>query len=109
MEITIVGIKKGKTKKGQECFNYFGTKPFSDYDQQNSECRGMDIISAFSYTDYNLEVGDLVDFRYEPGFEGRATLADIVMVRPAGNPPFEDKKETANKKSPGGTGMVIQE
>ena len=87
---TIVGIKKGTTKNDKVCFNYYALKEFSYYDKGNSECWGQDIVSAFSYTDYHLEVGDLVDFRYEPGFEGKATLSDIVMLQPAAVPPFEN-------------------
>lgn len=93
MKVTIVGIKKGKTKKGVDCFNYYGLKDFTDYDQANSECSGHDIVDAFSYKDYSIQVGDLVDFQYEPGFQGKASLSDIVMVKPAGGIPFEQKKE----------------
>ncbi|MBO5472198.1 MAG: hypothetical protein J6A08_00170 [Lachnospiraceae bacterium] len=90
MKCTIVGIKKGKTKNGKECYNYYGVKDFSDYDRENSECQGQEPVSAFSYKDYSVMVGDVVDFRYEPGFEGRATLEDIVMVEPAGKTPFDN-------------------
>lgn len=98
MECTIVGIKKGTTKGGKDCFNYYGTKNFSDYDLDNSECFGKDIVSAFSYKDFNLQIGDVVDLRYEPGFEGRATLDNIVVIKPAGGNPFDkDKEKAANK------------
>lgn len=100
-EIKIVGVKKGTTKKGAECFNYYGVKNFTDYDQQNSFCMGQTVVSEFSYTDYGVEVGDIVDFRYEPGFEGKATLVDIVMLRPAGNVP-SDQKQEKDKKEAGG-------
>ena len=82
MKCTIVGVKKSKTKNGKECFNYYATKEFTEYDQKSAECIGYDVVSAFSYRDYGVCPGDLVDFRYEPGFEGRATLTDIAMVTP---------------------------
>ena len=93
MKCIIVGIKKGKTKTGKDCFNYYALKDFSDYDMENSECKGQEPVSAFSYKDFSVEVGDLVDFRYEPGYEGKASLEDIVMIKPAGGAPFDQKKE----------------
>lgn len=92
MQVRIIGIKKGETKNQKVFFNYYGVKEFSDYDRANAECKGQEPIDAFSYTDYNLEIGDLVDFQYEPGFQGRATLSNIVMIEPAGNP-YEAKEE----------------
>lgn len=82
MKCTIVGVKKSKTKNGKECFRYYATKEFTEYDQEFAECIGCDVVSEFSYRDYGLCLGDLVDFRYEPGFEGKAKLMDIVMVTP---------------------------
>lgn len=98
MKCTIVGIKKGSTKNGKDTFNYYGLKDFSDYDMENSECQGKDIVAAFSYKDYGVMIGDEVDLRYEPGFEGRATLSDIVVLKPAGKNPFDEKKENATGK-----------
>lgn len=97
MKCKIVGIKKGTTKSGKECYNYYGLKEFSDYDQANNECQGKEPVSAFSYTNYSVQVGDLVDLRYEPGFQGQASLEDIVMIEPAGGAPFEKKAEKAAK------------
>lgn len=99
MKCTIVGIKKGKTKNGKDCYNYYGLKDFGDYDLSNSECRGQEPVSAFSYKDYTVEVGDLVDFRYEPGFQGQASLEDIILIKPAGVPFEENRKEPAEKKN----------
>lgn len=82
MKCTIVGVKKGKTKTGRECFNYYANKPFTDYDHDSAECIGNEVVSAFSYQDFKVVPGDEVDFRYEPGFEGKATLTDIVVVIP---------------------------
>lgn len=97
MKVTIVGIKKGENKKGNPCFNYYGLKDFSEYDVSNSECCGHQIVSEFSYKDYGLAVGDMVDFRYEPGYEGKATLSDVVMIKMAVGTPFdgEASKEAA--------------
>lgn len=92
MQVTIVGIKKGETKTQRAFYNYYGLKDFSDYDQGNAECEGQEVVDAFSYKDYNLHVGDLVDFQYEPGFKGQAALSNIVMIKPETSP-FDEKKK----------------
>lgn len=99
MQVTIVGIRKGETKNKKPCFNYYGLRDFSDYDKENSECEGSQVIVEFSYKDYGLSVGDVVDFQYEPGFEGRATLSNVVMIKMAGGTPFDKDAagETAKK------------
>lgn len=98
MQVTIVGIKKGETKNKKPCFNYYGLRNFSDYDMENSDCDGHQPVEAFSYKDYGIAVGDLVDFQYEPGFEGRATLSNIVMVKMGSGNPFETGMKEAAKK-----------
>lgn len=100
MRVEIVGIRHGKTKTGKESYNYFGLREFSDYDQENSECSGKQPVDAFSYKDYGVAVGDVVDFQYEPGYEGKAQLSNIVMVQMGGGNPFgsDTAKETAKKE-----------
>ena len=100
MRVTIVGVRKSESK-GKAAFNYSGLKDFTAYELENSECEGEDVISEFSYTDYGLHSGDYVDFEYEPGFNGRASLVGVHMITPAGNPKDstsveapKDKKET---------------
>lgn len=93
MRVQIVGVKKSKTKNGKECYNINALRNYSDYDQDNAECEGKDVVTAFTYKDWSIHPGDEVDFRYEPGFEGRATLAEIIMLKPAGGNPFEKKEE----------------
>ena len=95
MQVTIIGIKKGETKNQKVFYNYYGLKQFSDYDMENAECTGQEPVTAFSYKDYNVQVGDLVDFRYEPGYQGQATLSDIIMVSP--NTPFDTKEKKDSK------------
>lgn len=101
MQVTITGIREGQTKNKKPCYNYYGLREFSDYDKENSICIGRQVIVEFSYKDYGLQVGDLVEFQYEPGFEGRATLSNVVMIRPEGGNPYDDgkPKDTAKKDS----------
>lgn len=86
MKVTIVGIRKGTSKNGKSFCQYYLTKPFSDYDMENGDCSGFQTASEFTYKDYNLKVGDVCDFQYEPGFEGRATLSDVVVLKPNDEP-----------------------
>lgn len=101
MKVEIVGIRQGKSKNGKDCYSYFGLRDFSDYDQENSECSGRMPVDAFSYKDYGIAVGDVVDFQYEPGFEGKAQLSNIVMIEMGSGNPFgtEAAKETGKKEN----------
>lgn len=93
MKVEIVGVKKGQTKNGKDCFNYYGLKDFSDYDQENSQCEGQEVVKEFSYKDFGVKVGDEVEFQYEPGFEGKATLSNIQMLKAGGSTlPFKEEK-----------------
>lgn len=82
MKVFISGIKKAKTKNGRDFCQYYFEKAFTDYEKENSDCLGMAVGSEFSYKDYGLKPGDVCDFQYEPGFEGKATLSDVVVLKP---------------------------
>lgn len=79
MKVTIVGVKKSESK-GRKVFTYAGLKEYTPYEQNNAECEGQDVISEFSFIDFNLHAGDVVDFEYEPGFQQRATLTGVRML-----------------------------
>lgn len=83
MKVTILGIKKAQTKNGRDFWQYYFKKDFTDYDLNNSECMGEQVGSEFSYKDYTLRVGDVCDFQYEPGFNDKATLSDVVVLKNA--------------------------
>lgn len=101
MQVEIVGIRKGETKNKKPCYNYYGLRAFSDYDMENSECVGRQVVVEFSYKDYCLSIGDIVDFQYEPGFEGKATLSNVIMIQMASGTPFDKdtSKEPAKKEN----------
>lgn len=82
MKVTIIGIKKAQTKNKKNFCQYFFQKAFTDYEMENSDCLGFTVGSEFSYKDYNLKPGDVCDFQYEPGYEGKATLSDVVVLTP---------------------------
>ena len=96
MVVKILGVKKseykGKDGSNKIGFNYMALKQFTSYELENSQCEGNDVVREFSNTDFNLHPGDLVDFEYEPGFEGRATLVGVRPLSPNDNP-FDDGKD----------------
>ena len=101
MKVTIVGVKKsdykGKDGIPKVGFNYLGIKDFTAYELENNQCEGNDVIREFSNRDFNLHPGDVVEFMYEPGFEGRATLVDVKMLKIA-DAPFTDGKDKNSAK-----------
>ena len=84
MKVTVTGTMKGQNKAGREFFQIYATTPFTDYESQNNECIGLKTVDVFTYLDCStLRVGDVVDLVYEPGFQGRATLTDIIPIKNA--------------------------
>ena len=98
MFVKILGVKKitykGKDNQERTGFNLMGVKEFTDYEKENAECKGYDVIREFSSKDYAVEPGDVVEFLYEPGYEGRATLVGVRSVSMKDNP-FEKEEKAA--------------
>ena len=94
MKVTILGIKKtsykGKDGSDKISYNYSCAKDYTEYEQENAECKGQDVIREYSSKEYPVQVGDVVNLIYEPGFEGRATLVDMQMVK-ISTTPFDKK------------------
>lgn len=94
MQVQIVGVKRtqyvGKDGKEKVAFNYFGVKEFTEYEKQNGDCEGLCAVAEYSSTDYGVHVGDVVEFMYEPGFQNKATLTDIRIIKLADKPPFKE-------------------
>lgn len=88
----ILGVKAVKSQKtGRVGYTIYYAQPFSDYDVENAEaCEGEACGQVFTYKDYSVKPGDIVDMRYEPGYQDKAMLTDIVMVKPA-IPPVDKK------------------
>lgn len=84
MKVVITGVKKSQTKNGKTAYQYYGTKEFTSYEVENCECAGSAVVSEFSYEEYPVIPGDVVEFEYEPGFEGKATLVGIKMLQSFG-------------------------
>ena len=82
MKVTVIGIMKGTNKAGKKFTQFFATTSFTDYEVENNDCVGSKTVDVFTYLDCSaLKIGDMVDLVYEPGFQGRATLTDIIPVK----------------------------
>ncbi len=82
MKVTITGIMKGKNKAGRDFTQLYATTMFTDYELETNDCTGHKTIDVFTYLDCGaLHVGDVVDLVYEPGFQGLATLTQIIPVK----------------------------
>ena len=78
----LIGRQKGKTKAGKTFFNYYFSKPFTAYENENGECLGQSVLTEFSYEDFPCLPGDEVRLLYGRGFQDRATLENIEIVKP---------------------------
>lgn len=88
MQVTIVGVKRSEYEKDgvrRESFNYCGTREYTDYEKENSSCVGLDVIKEFSSKYFDVHPGDVVDFVYEPGYQGKAQLVNIRMISASGD------------------------
>lgn len=84
--VKIVGIKKmlKKDTKDQFYFNLYFTQPFSQYDVDNATVlSGVCVGTEFAREDYGVHVGDEVEFLYIKGFQDKAYLAGVKIVKPA--------------------------
>ena len=84
--VKIVGIKKmlKKDTKDQYYFNLYYTQPFTQYDKDNAvDLSGVCVGAEFAREDYGVHVGDEVEFLYTKGFQDKAYLAGVKVVKPA--------------------------
>ena len=79
----VVGKQKVKTKAGKDFFNYFLARPFSEYESSNSECWGRAVETEGTGLDFLVKPGDFVNLTYSKGFQGKATLSGMTVVKPA--------------------------
>lgn len=86
MKVTVTGIMKGTSKNNRQFTQFFGTTPFTDYESESNDCTGFKTVEVFTYLDFShVKVGDVCDFLYEPGYQGRATLSDVKVLKESGN------------------------
>lgn len=81
--VTIIGIKVTKNKNtGRNGYTYYYKQNFSQYEVDNSEkVSGISCGSVYSGTDFNVNVGDIVELKYAPGYEGKAQLIGMQIIK----------------------------
>ena len=79
----VIGVQKVKTKAGKDFYNYFLARPFTDYESSNSECIGRAVDVEGTGLEFFVKPGDLVELSYTKGFQGKATLSGMNVVKPA--------------------------
>lgn len=93
----LIGRRKTtSSKSGRDCYNYYFASDFSAYDEENGECEGRTVTQEFCYEDFPCSVGDMCELEYDKGFQDKAVLCGINVVR--SGKPFEDKKKAAETK-----------
>lgn len=78
MVTKIIGISSYE-KEGVKNFTLNFLQEYSDYDKEHG-AQGVKVGSVWTQLPVcnSLWVNDLVELRYEPGFQGKAILTDIV-------------------------------
>lgn len=87
--VKIVGIKQmlKKDTKDQYYYNLYYTQPFSQYDVDNAvNLSGVCVGTEFAREDYGVHVGDEVEFLYTKGFQDKAYLVGVKVVKAASVP-----------------------
>lgn len=57
---------------------------FTDYEQEADICLGKGVESIYLSKKVDCKPGDIVDISYRPGFQGRATVDKITIVKKKG-------------------------
>ncbi len=99
----VLGVKQAtSTKTGRECFTIYLSGDFTPYEKENCECAGFNCFSEFTYENYNLHPNDVVELDYTKGFQDKATLSGVTVIKS----PFlektvkSDEKEVKAEKEP---------
>lgn len=92
----VIGKKVTKSSKtNRDCYTYYLAGDFSDYEQENGNCVGRSVTVEFCYHDFDVSVGDFVELEYEKGFQDKAVLCGIAIVKPSA---FKEPKQSEAKK-----------
>lgn len=79
--VKILGIKIAKNRNtGRESYTYYFAQPFTQYEKDNAEVWGTSCSSEFSYTRFDVKVGDVVELAYSKGYQDKALLTGMKVV-----------------------------
>lgn len=83
VQYELIGKRHTRTKKGNDFFTYYLKRPFSVYENENSiSVLGGAVETAACFDDFPCKPGDLVELVYTKGFQDKAVLSDIRVVKP---------------------------
>lgn len=79
----LIGRKKVKTKAGRDFYEYYFSRPFSQYENDNAvECLGNAVETEGCSSDLPMKPGDIVELVFSKGYQGKAVLSGINMIKP---------------------------
>lgn len=87
MKVTLIGIMRGhyedKNGKKKEASTLYFTQPYSEYEskREGMEAHGFKTGQAFFPRIVDAKPNDVVDLIYEPGFQDKATLVDVIVQK----------------------------
>lgn len=83
MKAVLVGKKIGvNAKTGNPSCTYYVQVPFTEYEAKNASCDGNAVNSFYCGKDFpDVKPGNTVNLEFEPGFEGRAQLVNISVIK----------------------------
>ena len=78
----VVGKRHTRTKKGNDYFLYYLTRPFDKYENENSiNTLGGAVETVSCFDDFPCKPGDTVELVYSKGFQDKAILSDMRIVK----------------------------
>ena len=82
MKGLLQGIVTRKKDDGKVSSNLFlSGVPFNQYEQTAERCEGVKVVSVYCGFEVNAKAGDLVDVEYEPGYEGKAVVSNVSVLK----------------------------
>ena len=79
----VIGKKQVKTKAGRDFYNYYLARPFSQYENDSAVLAlGRAVEIEGSGQNFDVKPGDFVELRYSKGFQDKATLSEMIVVKP---------------------------
>lgn len=80
--MTVIGIRRTKSKKSDAIWTtYFCTKPFTDYELENSdEIVGSSVEIVTTSEDFPIQMGDEVQFFYGKAMGDYQPVIDFKMI-----------------------------
>ena len=82
MKGLLQGIVTRKKNDGKVSTNLFLSGiPFNQYEQTAERCDGAKVVSVYCGFEVNAKSGDVIEVDYEPGYEGKAVVADVRVLK----------------------------